>query len=217
MKRLERNFRFRVVVYLRRKQPPRGKIALLTPLIRAIIVSVIFMLMISLFQLDKKNQHSHAHKLLGECLRPYNIAYREDMLVRGEHGKPALREYPDIRFNLSHADGIAACIVSEHECGIDCERVREYRPNVARRVFTPEELAVFESTSESERDLLFFRLWTLKEAFVKAVGRGLSYPMNTVGFSFADGCIVCSEQGWRFRQYVLRGGKFVVSVCEAIA
>lgn len=41
--------------------------------------------------------------------------------------------------------------------------------------------------------------------------------MNTVGFSFADGCIVCSEQGWRFRQYVLHGGKFVVSVCEAIA
>ena len=175
------------------------------------------MLMISLFQLDKKNQHSHAHKLLGECLRPYNIAYREDMLVRGEHGKPALREYPDIRFNLSHADGIAACIVSEHECGIDCERVREYRPNVARRVFTPEELAVFESAPESERDLLFFRLWTLKEAFVKAVGRGLSYPMNTVGFCFADGCISCTEQGWRFRQYVLRGGKFVVSVCEAIA
>ena len=127
------------------------------------------MLMISLFQLDKKNQHFHAHKLLGECLKPYNIAYCEDMLVRSEHGKPALREYPDIRFNLSHADGIAACIVSEHECGIDCERVREYRPNVARRVFTPEELAVFEYAPECERDLLFFRLWTLKEAFVKAV------------------------------------------------
>ena len=45
------------------------------------------MLMVSLIQLDKKEQHSHAHKLLRECLKPYNIAYREDMLVRGEHGK----------------------------------------------------------------------------------------------------------------------------------
>ena len=175
------------------------------------------MLMISMIQLDKKKQHSHAHRLLGECLKPYNIAYREDMLSFGEHGKPFLAERPDVRFNLSHADGIAACIVSENECGIDCEKVREWRPKVARRVFTAEERAMIEAVPEGERGLLFFRLWTLKEAFVKAVGRGLAYPMNTVGFSFGDGCVSCTEQGWRFRQYILRGGEFVVSVCERVS
>lgn len=176
-----------------------------------------FMLMISILQLDKKMQHSHTHKLLGECLKPYNIAYCEDMLSLGEHGKPFLAERPDICFNLSHSDGIAACIVSANECGIDCERVREWRPNVVRRVFTPEEQALLEAEPEGGRGLLFFRIWTLKEAFVKAVGKGISYPMNTVEFSFANGAISCTEQGWRFRQYILRGGKFVVSVCEAIA
>lgn len=178
---------------------------------------VMFMLMISLIRLEKNKQHSHAHKLLGECLKPYNIAYCEDMLTLGEHGKPFLAQRDDVRFNLSHADGIAACIVSDRECGIDCEKVREYRPNVARRVFTPEEQAMLGAEPESGRDLLFFRLWTLKEAFVKALGRGISYPMNTVGFSFADGYISCTEQGWRFRQYILRGGEFVVSVCERVS
>ena len=172
------------------------------------------MLMISLIQLDKKEQHSHAHKLLRECLRPYDM--QDTPLVYGAHGKPALAGDTPLHFNLSHADGIAACIVSAHECGIDCERVREYRPNVVRRAFAPEEQELLEAAPESERGLLFFRIWTLKEAFVKAVGRGLSYPMSSVGFSFADGRIICTEVGFRFRQYILRGGKYVVSVCETI-
>lgn len=175
------------------------------------------MLMISLIQLEKNKQHSHAHKLLRECLRSYNIDYTEDMLTYGDHGKPALDGYSGICFNLSHSDGIAACILSEKECGIDCERVLEYRPNVAKRVFTPSEQALLEAAHESERDLLFFRLWTLKEAFVKAVGKGISYPMSSVGFSFVNGTIVCTEKKWSFRQYILRGGEYVVSVCEKIS
>lgn len=174
------------------------------------------MLMISMIQLDKKEQHSHAHKLLRECLKPYKIDYSEDMINRMEYGKPELIWHDDIHFNLSHADGIAACIVSEKECGIDCENVREYRPRVAQRVFTAKELDLFNAVDENDRDLLFFRLWTLKEAFVKAVGKGISYPMNTVGFSFENNQINCTEQGYRFRQFIIRGGKYIVSVCERV-
>ena len=173
------------------------------------------MLMVSLIQLDKKEQHSHAHKLLRECLRPYDL--QDTPLVYGAHGKPALAGDSPLHFNLSHADGIAACIVSDKECGIDCERVREYRPNVARRVFTAAELAMLEAAPESERGLLFFRIWTLKEALAKADGAGLSYPMSSAGFSFAGSSISCTAGGFRFRQYILRGGGYVVSVCEKTA
>jgi 4'-phosphopantetheinyl transferase len=173
------------------------------------------MLMVSLIQLDKKEQHSHAHKLLRECLRPYDL--QDTPLVYGSHGKPALAGYTPLHFNLSHADGIAACIVSDKECGIDCERVREYRPNVARRVFTAAEQAMLEAAPESERGLLFFRIWTLKEALAKADGAGLSYPMRSAGFSFDGSSISCTAGGFRFRQYILRGGGYVVSVCEKTA
>ena len=83
---------------------------------------VMNMLMISIREMDKKELHTHAHRLLRECLRPLGVDYGEDTPVtKGKMGKPSLADRPDIHYNLSHANGIAACIVSEQECGIDCE------------------------------------------------------------------------------------------------
>lgn len=169
------------------------------------------MLMISMIDLPKSEQHAHAHRMLGECLKQYKIEYSPDTpIIKGEQGKPSLAERPDIRFNLSHADGIAACIVNERECGIDCERVRPYRPNVLRRAFSASEKALIEAAPESERDLLFFRLWTLKEAYVKALGIGVSYPLSTAAFSFEGYEIVTAIEDYDFRQYIIKD-EFVVS------
>lgn len=176
---------------------------------------VMNMLMISIKDMDKRELHSHAHRLLRECLRPYSIDYGEDTpVIKGKMGKPSLEGFPDIHYNLSHADGIAACIVSGSECGIDCERIREYRPNVMKRVFSDSERSMVESAAEENKNELFFRLWTLKEAYVKAIGIGISYPMNTVEFSFEDGRITANREGCRFRQYIVRDRRFVISVCE---
>lgn len=176
------------------------------------------MLLISLKEVPKKEQRTHAHNLLRECLRTRKIEYITDEtpIVRNKHGKPSLAEYPEIKYNLSHADGIAACLLSDRECGVDCEGVRPYRPNVVKRSFSENEKLMIENTGETERDLLFFRLWTLKEAYVKAIGIGISYPMNTVEFSFDDSKITSSVKDYRFRQYILKDGKFIVSVCEKI-
>ena len=95
------------------------------------------MLMISMIDIDKKKQHTHAHAVLREMLRLKNIEYTSDTpVVKGEYGKPSLAEHPDVYYNLSHANGIAACIVTDAECGIDCENVRTYRPNVMKRAFS---------------------------------------------------------------------------------
>lgn len=175
------------------------------------------MLIISIKELPKEAQHRHAHRLLRECMKPYGIDYTEETpVVFGELGKPSLKEYPDVHYNLTHADGIAACLAADTECGIDAERVRQYRPNVIKRTFSEKEKALIESTPEEERNLLFFRLWTLKEAYVKAIGIGVSYPMNTVEFSFEGDKIVTNIEGYSFKQYVLGGGAFVVSVCEKV-
>lgn len=171
------------------------------------------MLLISLNNVEKSAHHSHAHRLLRECLRPFGIDYREEILAFGGHGKPCLPDFPGIQFNLSHARGIAACIVSDRECGIDCEPVRECRPGVMRRAFSGNEQQLVENLSPEHRDLLFFRLWTLKEAYIKAIGLGLSYPMNKAEFTFSEDGTVQGPSGYRFRQYLIKG-KYVVSVCE---
>lgn len=168
--------------------------------------------MISMIDLPKNEQHSHAHNLLRECLKRLNIVYNEDTpVIKGERGKPSLAEYPDVKYNLSHADGIAACVVGDRECGIDCEKVRPFRPNVLKRAFSENEKALIGSAPENERDLLFFRLWTLKEAYVKALGVGIAYPLDTVEFSFDGDNIVTDIKDCSFRQYIIKG-EFVVSI-----
>ena len=173
------------------------------------------MLIISMKDMDKGELHSHAHRLLRECLRPYGVDYTEDTpVIKGKMGKPSLASRPDIHYNLSHADGIAACVVSERECGIDCEKVREFRPKVMKRAFSKHERSIVENAPEDRKNELFFRLWTLKEAYVKALGIGISFPLDTAGFSFEGGRIKTDIEGFSFRQYIIGGGRFVVSVCE---
>ena len=173
------------------------------------------MLMISIIDMDKRAFHGHAHKMLRECLRKKGIEYGENTpIVKGKLGKPSLAEHPEIHYNLSHAEGIAACMVSDRECGIDCENVRDFRPNVMKRAFSEKEREMVEKAAESEKNLLFFRLWTLKEAYVKALGIGISYPMDTAEFSFDGENIITDIKDCRFRQHILKGGRFVVSICE---
>lgn len=172
------------------------------------------MLMISIKDIPKEEQHSHAHKLLRECLKKCGIAYEDGVtpLSYIGRGKPYLAEHPDKRFNLSHSDGIAACIVSGRECGIDCERIKPYRINVLRRILSEKEQKMFEDTPKSKRDLLFFRLWTLKESYIKAIGTGLTFPMSKAEFSFENGEILSNIGDHIFKQYILHD-EFVVSVC----
>lgn len=174
------------------------------------------MILISLADIERKAQHTHAHRLLRECLRHYGINYTESTpVVRGRYGKPMLEEHPEIHFNLSHGDGIAACIVGGRKCGIDCEKIREFRPNILKRVLSEQEQEYFGGVPDDEKNAAFFRLWTLKEAYIKAIGMGLSFPMNKAEFLLSgDGFSTCVE-GYEFRQYIIRG-EFVVSVCTAI-
>lgn len=175
------------------------------------------MLIISIKDIPKGEQHAHTHKLLRESLKSLGIPYCEHTAItKNRYGKPSLTDFPNIKYNISHADGISACIVSEYECGIDCENVREYRPQVMKRAFSEDERNTVLSAPENERNLLFFRLWTLKEAYIKAIGMGLSFPMNKVNFSFENGRINSNITDCRFRQYILRGGKFVLAICEQI-
>lgn len=164
---------------------------------------------------QKRMQHEAAHCLLHESLKLYGaargiaIADAPPQLSFGKMGKPALLEYPKIRFNLSHCSGLAVCLYADHECGVDCEGIREYKPRVAQRVCSDEELAVLEASEE--RDFLFTRLWTLKEAYVKALGIGISYPMREAGFSFTGDGIVCTKKDASFMQLLLPS--HIVSVC----
>jgi len=93
---------------------------------------------------------------------------------------------PPLRFNLSHTRGLVACIVvPELDVGIDVEdRNRDTTGvDVARRFFSPVEVAAFGHLPAERQQQVFFEYWTLKEAYMKAVGVGISLGLGR--FSFA--------------------------------
>ena len=106
-------------------------------------------------------------------------------------GKPDLvSDGPKISFNLSHSDGLAAlAVTAHHSVGIDVEGVRPIHENIAERFFSATETHAIASLPQSERPAAFFRCWTRKEAFVKAVGDGLNYPLATFSVSVAEEAI----------------------------
>lgn len=85
--------------------------------------------------------------------------------------------------SLSHADSLVAVAVANAACGIDIERPRPTRPlALAARYFAPAERAWLEAQPHALRHDAFFRLWTLKEAAVKALGAGLAGHLDRLAF-----------------------------------
>ncbi len=83
-------------------------------------------------------------------------------------------------FNLSHSDGWALlAFTRDRRIGVDVERVRPLSDRgIARRFFAPGETAALEASPPDERPSAFFACWTRKEAVAKAVGRGLTLPLD---------------------------------------
>lgn len=107
------------------------------------------------------------------------------------YGCPFVAEpaaHRDLRFNLSHTDGLVACAVTRQgEVGLDVENTeREVDPlALAPTVFAAAEIADVAATPAERRRQRFFSYWTLKEAYIKARGMGLSLPLD--GFWFELG------------------------------
>lgn len=105
----------------------------------------------------------------------------------GEFGKPALGaglSKWNLHYNIAHTHGLVACAIATHEIGIDVERCDPTIDlGIARSYFAPEEIRILNSIAPSQQHRVFFRFWSLKEAFIKATGEGLNRPLDS--FSFA--------------------------------
>lgn len=107
----------------------------------------------------------------------------------GPHGKPALKTtFNDLifQFSLSHSNGIALYAVSwDRRVGIDIEHIRQVPEAglIIKRFFSTQENFMIDSLPEEQRLEAFFRLWTCKEAYLKATGEGLTSSLEQVEVS----------------------------------
>jgi 4'-phosphopantetheinyl transferase len=108
--------------------------------------------------------------------------------VKGAYGRPEIanpKSIPMLRFNLSHTEGLIACVVVlERDVGIDVEDTGRHGDvlELADRFFSSKEVAALHALSQAAQKRRFFEYWTLKEAYLKARGTGLSVPLNQFSF-----------------------------------
>ena len=105
----------------------------------------------------------------------------------GAHGKPCVAG-SELRFNISHSGALGLIALALCEVGVDVELPRPRRSDdIARRFFTPGENERFFALEGPARADAFFRLWTCKEAFLKATGEGLSRSTRSFELDLRDG------------------------------
>lgn len=123
-----------------------------------------------------------AHALLRHTLsRHSDVAPEAWRFRRASHGRPEIANPGSrLRFSLSHTPGLAACaVVLDRDIGVDVEDLsRPGAADIAERFFSPREADAVRKAPIDERGIRFLEYWTLKEAYVKARGLGLSLPLN---------------------------------------
>jgi 4'-phosphopantetheinyl transferase len=149
--------------------------------------------------------------LLGRYLAtdPRAVAFRYE-----SHGKPVLADAfaaHGIRFNVSHSGEMALFAFARgRELGVDVEEVRRMEDglDIAERFFSQAEVAAFRALPDEIRDDAFFNCWTRKEAYIKAVGEGLSFPLHVFDVSLAPGepaRLLASRDPQQAERWSLRG------------
>lgn len=140
-------------------------------------------------------------------LSPAEWQFTHTPLGRPEIQRPA--GCPNLTFSMSHCDGLVACAIADDlEIGIDVEPLRRHADwrSIAARQFAETEVAELETLDDGGHTRRFLQLWTLKEAYLKARGLGLSSPLSGCAFKIDQTTIeatfseaLCDDpQNWTF-------------------
>ena len=171
-----------------------------------------------------RNDNDKKRGLLAELLiqkyasRLYNMGRNEYEIQTTEYGKPYIPELPEYHFSISHSGLYAAIGVSKAPIGIDVETISPIDLAVAKRFFAGEEYAyVMEPEAIPERWIRFYRIWTLKESYVKAMGWGMYRSFSSFAFHCGREIITCEdpegEQDFRFGSELF-AKTYLVSICH---
>ena len=127
-----------------------------------------------------------AQLILARLLCSYSDLTQAPEIERSAHGKPFAPSLPDLDFNLSHAGpDLLLAFARTQTLGVDLER-RDRRASIAGiagRFFAPREARALAALPPARQRDAFLRLWTHKEAVLKAIGYGLQFGLHRVGFS----------------------------------
>ena len=115
--------------------------------------------------------------LLIHVLEKYYHNFNKIQLTYTKYGKPLLKN-SILNFNISHSGNWIVCSIGNNPVGVDVEEIRKLNIKWIYKMFSEIEQKYFTDNDIKEEQNLFFKLWTLKESYVKFNGRGLSYSFD---------------------------------------
>jgi len=133
------------------------------------------------------DSYSHVHADTHTQIAPQDWQFEKN-----QWGKPYIIQQQNPNnwaFNLSHTEGLICCAISQgNSLGVDVEDIQRTGETlkIADRYFSPQEYKTLIQLPSTERNDRFFDLWTLKESYIKACGKGLSIPLDEFSFSFTQ-------------------------------
>ncbi len=132
-------------------------------------------------QLQARKQSAGAGLLLGYILKEYGLSDAE--IKFGTNGKPKIK---GIYFNLSHSKNMVICAIGDKAVGCDIEQISVAPEKVADRFFSETEIEYLSKFAGQEKNKEFYRLWTMKESYMKMTGEGMRLPLHQFELHFGE-------------------------------
>lgn len=153
--------------------------------------------------------------LLGDILTRYaickefNLSNYQLSFAMNDFGKPYLLGFPSIEYNISHAGQFVVCVINDNgPVGIDVEMVKNSNLELAKQFYTESEYRYLVSQLPEIQPEYFCQLWTMKESYIKMIGKGLSIPLDS--FNVLDRASV----GNAYFQQFIRNKEVVGTICS---
>ncbi|MDE7256920.1 MAG: 4'-phosphopantetheinyl transferase superfamily protein, partial [Clostridia bacterium] len=170
----------------------------------------------SLILREKKNCSLAAGVILPLALKNCGIA-GEVRVENGQWNKPRLVSPQGVFFNISHSGEWTVTAVSDGEVGVDIQKVKPVDMRLATRFFSADEQKILADAGDGA-ERLFYRLWTVKEAYLKALGVGLNRPLNSFSVRITEAGAEIDDgengRGWLASEFGCFGGYRLACVAK---
>lgn len=168
------------------------------------------------FQNPKDKKRSLAAELLIRmaAFHSLGIAPLRTKISYNEYGKPYIANVRGFKFNVSHSGNYVVLAKSSQKIGIDIEYRKETDFSVAKRCYTEAEYTYVTSFDSPEQRLdAFYQLWTLKESYIKAIGKGLKIPLRSIEFEIGAAIKGKTLKQEPFKFFSRKVDRYMLSCC----
>jgi len=143
----------------------------------------------------------------------YKIGVTNPIFDTDKYGKPYLKNYSDVFFNLSHSQKYVACAVSDSPVGVDIEYVTDIELNLAKHFFYGTEYEYILNNNDQKK--AFFELWVLKESYMKMTGLGFRLALDEFCIEINDKIeLIHRGNTGNFGLWNVCGGDYMLGVCS---